>query len=940
MWPDLGPEMEAFKRSCYGKPYQDLRDELQKNKSISNEQKREFLDIENSFLYLISYMAGSFDNDGWGQGGEFHVLLTSHMIRLLSDMKVSLADHWNLADTAVKKWCDTRRGNLYRASELLIGTPASDPDAGWGADYWDDCYILLSLLKVRTELKNIDHRLWLKFDSRYKESLQWMNEHVRNGFSKFEKAEWFGPGFHAAGIELLDYLRQQRKFKPDQISTHWIEIQDAELLIESVVESLIPLLNKGTDPGSNFDWDKLFAWHAGQIIVAWKEKRRTAENPEGYESLLRLDPLMEELYEDLQTRQSESGSWVYERGVSRANTNYNTVRALAACYVMEKDKEGGIFASRHIREAHRYLLNETHQAQPFADNPKACVNAIEAFQKLFDFKIPNIHLHLLVSLSYRLHCLGLEKTILGPPRQSGSDLLATVRRKTKEKLEDQGQPAIEPLGVNGRLYDYLINRTEFLGEFNQLNAQKTCDDLRHFLSSSMTEVRSSSAKMLIRELWSRAGLLNFLPLVEHLSDLERDRAFYKFYRDHLNHEVLLFLLGAYIYYENKVLRESIDEEIRSTYKYFRAKPPDDIAAEFLFRWKLIATFHDIGYLFEVDPPDEEFPTKAEKLKERDRLLTRSFEMIDKVRANFLKEYFEQSVTGAAGGNIADEITTLEKNLKKYLPKISNEKDLFTLKTGGQDRNAFKMMDRMLRVLNKAGQIPPDLIENYFHLCLSKPSKRRDEFYDHGVMSALILLKVADIQRFYLQQLYKLSLTDKLRRFPTLQPLVMGERSEDDLSDKRFYIRFAHVAGAIALHNVYPGLHAQTQCHDFDAENKLKGRKSLEHAFHTAAPDAEDRYGISLKENPLAYLTALADVLQDWDRHSFRKTPYEQDDKTPISSSEVLIKCTRDKISVTPLSDLASRRYQTNIKGMQDYILKCDDHVCILPFKRSSERQSC
>ena len=197
------------------------------------------------------------------------------------------------------------------------------------------------------------------------------------------------------------------------------------------------------------------------------------------------------------------------------------------------------------------------------------------------------------------------------------------------------------------------------------------------------------------------------------------------------------------------------------------------------------------------------------------------------------------------------------------------------------------------------------------------------------MSALILLKVADIQRFYLQQLYKLNFNDKLEGLPMVQQQLMGEKVQDDLSDQRFYIRFAHVAGAIALHNIYPGLHLQPQCHDFDAENKLRGRRSLEHAFYIAAPGGKDRYGISLKENPLAYLTALADVLQDWDRHSFRKTPYEQDDKTPISSSEVLINCAHDKMTVTPLSELASRRYVTNLQGMRDYILNCDEHVRLL-----------
>jgi hypothetical protein len=255
-------------------------------------------------------------------------------------------------------------------------------------------------------------------------------------------------------------------------------------------------------------------------------------------------------------------------------------------------------------------------------------------------------------------------------------------------------------------------------------------------------------------------------------------------------------------------------------------------------------------------------------------------------------------------------------------------------------DAFDMMDTMLNLGEETGHVPPGLIKDYFTLCRNTPSKRRGEFYDHGVMSALMLLKVADIQLFYLEQLNDLRYSHEMKYYPKLRSLLMEERASGDVLKERFHIRFSHVAGAIALHNIYPHLYTQTQCQEFDVRKPDGSPRLLESAFYPASPDAKNRYALSLEQNPLAYLTALADVLQDWDRHSFRKTPYERDDKTPISSGEVLINCEPDRIIVTPLSELASKRYVNNMEGMREYILDCDSHVKLSPLKGPSAGQAC
>ena len=889
MWPNLESEMDAFKVSCYDEWYRQFRSKLSDNTEAERRTKREFLEIENSFLYLISFVLSRYEDTGWGKDTAYPQLLTSHMVRLLADMKVSLKDCWTgtpFRDGASPK------GNLYRACDMLINRfranvqELDDRFSMWGTDFWDDCYIVLSLFKSRKELAIIDRRKSDEFDENWRRSESWLRAQVNNRFQKVSRlASWFGPGFHAGAIQLFDYLEGEKL------------ISDGPKLIAAVAKNVAPMIKQGVTR----KWEKRFAWQVGQLIVAWKEKR------ERYAPLRLLDDDMYRLYEELKSLQSGDGAWHYDSDV--AETNYNTARGLAACYVMEK--ENGLVNSPAIRKAHDYILRQAHQAEPFGGNLKACVNTIEAFQHIFRFQIPNIHFHLLVSLSYRLHCLGLEKTIFNPPDVNEHKLLEILRRTAKQKLENDGQQALETLGVNGRLYDYVTGKPELLDEFNQADHSQTKKKLERFLASTMTEVRSIHAKSLIKDLWTREGLLNFLPLIDHLSDLESERAFYAFYRDHLNHEVLLFLLGAYIYYEHETLRKNINAEIQQTYEHFSAKPPQDLEKEFLFRWKLIATFHDIGYLFEIDPDPQGYHSKADWREEKQWLLEESFGMIDTVRARFLKEYFNQF-------NRID-VANIEPRLTKYLPEIRSAEDLFSLKTTETGVDAFAVIDEMLNTLG-GERIKPGLIKDYFNLCRKTPSSRRDKFYDHGVMSALILLKVADIHRFYLRQLSDGRFSQRFRRFPSFRQRLMEEATDKE-AQERFHIRFSHVAGAIALHNVYPKLYTQKDCAAFDAKKRRKDDRLLKSAFYPSNPRSKDRYFISPEENPMAYLTALADVLQDWDRHSFRRAPYEQDEKTPIAASEVTINCARNKIVVTPLSASAKARYRGHLGGIKDYLMK-------------------
>src|SRR5207249_4597812 len=164
----------------------------------------------------------------------------------------------------------------------------------------------------------------------------------------------------------------------------------------------------------------------------------------------------------------------------------------------------------------------------------------------------------------------------------------------------------------------------------------------------------------------------------------------KYYRDHLNHEVLLFLLGAYIYFNCTRFRELIDEEIAKSYdRYDIPFREDALSGEFLFRWKLISTFHDIGYLFEVDAVKD---TDGKEIRTKETLVAKSFGVIQRFREEFLIDYVVPYIPRGTIEEQKQEARHLIENLQ--VPRypgdpIKREEDLFLLHTPEKVKDAFE-----------------------------------------------------------------------------------------------------------------------------------------------------------------------------------------------------------------------------------------------------------
>lgn len=922
MWSDLEKELDLLKEECFSARYLKIRESLQAKKNSGIEERwLQFRELENSFLYMITLIVERQEAEGWwGPSEQFQALITAHAVRLLHSMGMPLSVRWNLAKG------EFQQGNLYRATQHLMGayhapTPARQgtQTALWGDDIWDDCYILLALLQVSPDFANPEIQKWdpdLKpaFERQYHESLLWLQSQINHeGFDPgvIAKSSWYGPGFYAAAIELFDHPFNQGGSNKTRCIA----------LIDMLARSLPVLLEK-LPRGA---WDNRFSWHIGQLLVAWKEKRQK------YDSLKDLDALMGKLYHELAERQSENGAWDDKGKITEPDeVVYCTVRALAACYALTPDPTD----SDPISRAHKYLLAKARKnVDLLLVNVKGSLNAIDSYQKLLGFRFPPVYLNPLVSLATRLHRLGLIHAIEKPERGEVGTL-ENVRIAARVRLEESGTSALERLGINDRLYRSLAHNPMFLSEFSGEPA-KILGELNRFLSSTLTETRSRSARRLITLLWDRGGFLNFIPLIEHLSLLEQDGAFYKYYRDHLNHEVLLFLLGVYIYFNSASLKGRIDDEIARTYelqgiKFDRKYLPD----EFLFRWKMIATFHDIGYLFEVETMRD---SNGKVVRGKDDLLARSFEVVERFRQRFLVDYLTKYIQA---GSLPEKKLKAEEmistlHIPLYGHPITRAEDLFELHTARTTgpMDTFNLISKFI----SSRRISPGLVRDYFELCRSTPvldpgdgSTRREPFLDHGIMSALVLLKAADVQRFVLKQLNDLYFQNELFNYPDISGIFADESARAHLRPEQFYVRFAHVAGAIALHNIYPALYSKDQCHAFDVKHNKDG-SGLEKAFHPAPAQIGESYAISMEESPLAYLTSLADALQDWDRHSFRRAAFDEEDdqRDPLSSSEVTIGFGENsRLRVTPLTKAARERYARILRDLNLYLLDCNQYVTI------------
>lgn len=252
-------------------------------------------------------------------------------------------------------------------------------------------------------------------------------------------------------------------------------------------------------------------------------------------------------------------------------------------------------------------------------------------------------------------------------------------------------------------------------------------------------------------------------------------------RKHLGHIANTFLLGLLFYHKLPSLRKRIEDEMRKTTDMLSG---GDLYGEFLFRWCLSSLMHDLGNGISL------FKDNAHAIDEY------LFHIMIRLNANW-----------PTGHRLSVE----------YLLGLSRNK------------NALQELDRVASVARFQG---------FFKQLKKEPYL--DILYDHGLVSALLILKSLD-------EMY--SRHDEEKRPKLDDRLVSFHRKYFDNS-------VMEAAYAVGIHNL-----------DFYPD---KYRSSWTGKLYDA--DAQ----------PFAFLLKLADTLQEWDKVQARdKTNYIKPDEIEL-----------------------------------------------------------
>ncbi|GHU42765.1 hypothetical protein FACS1894190_12470 [Spirochaetia bacterium] len=326
------------------------------------------------------------------------------------------------------------------------------------------------------------------------------------------------------------------------------------------------------------------------------------------------------------------------------------------------------------------------------------------------------------------------------------------------------------------------------------------------------EKRTTASYDLWLLFWGNYPELGPCPDFSLLSKKEYERAFYSKYRDHLSHSVKTLFLGVYLFEENSVIRKGISlrlNELGAT----------DTNSSFLLTWIATALSHDIGYLFETD-------------KIYDSAYSSDF--MESINSRLC-----YPLSSTSFFNVSKAIETqIISELEIYTPRINAIDAL-------EDENTFQILhcfsERSQLSLSNNG------VKAYYDYAKSTPlGVNRTVYKDHGIASALILLKTWLAYAKYIDRLKEAAKTNSIKYCDLLEKLEITNERVKHVKDL-----IIEAAGATALHNI------QKDCWDKSG---------------TLAKDIQlDNFKIHFLGDsnlPFAYLLKLTDELQCWDRPKF------------------------------------------------------------------------
>lgn len=313
-------------------------------------------------------------------------------------------------------------------------------------------------------------------------------------------------------------------------------------------------------------------------------------------------------------------------------------------------------------------------------------------------------------------------------------------------------------GINLALFRAYIDSFPLISDRKGFRGQKTLiESTVNFLFEKDQTIREKNAELLIKEHWKIYQKKEYyLHFLEKLMKTELGIKIF----DKFQRDHIVH--SAYVFILGLFLYQT-DNDIKRSFEDYNQYDADLEINKFIFMWNIISTFHDVSYPFE----------------------------------SFSREMFSYF-------KIIDQLDP-SKNETSFKISFNN------LETLSDGINSFDIMQKALRDVDNT---------NYFNLKTYFDHNLKKGIIDHGILSALFLLKITDI--------------------------LYNERNWN----KDFFREiFSEIALAIALHNI-----------DW---NMVMVDLEIKKEF---LPN------ITLKEFPFCYLLILADSLQEWDRPAIAR-PY-------------------------------------------------------------------
>ena len=430
--------------------------------------------------------------------------------------------------------------------------------------------------------------------------------------------------------------------------------------------------------------------------------------------------------------------------------------------------------------------------------------------------------------------------------------METIMPPLRENIKiDQVSHECSVYGPNRSLIEWTRNSRFAEGILEQ--AKINTDVLFRAFGSQDYLDRIKASKEAIKSLWYSYPELGPYPLLDLLSEFQFENFFYPEYRDHVAHQLKVLLLGLYFFDKCEHLQSRIMQEIEGG-------SDEDKKREFIRRWIVCAVFHDIGYVIENDKGNE---TSDEAWQETRGVLNESF----KAPLSKLPAILSKGLSHEVEWHIVRHKSLLRMTLEHPADiwQMNNEDDILK-----------KLDDFGLRSGLGASGSP---LRNYYDYAFAhKPKQNREKFWDHGIASALLLMRTWFHYRKLLEEFCKINHVNLSK---SLMQYLNSLKSEVQGCEKSIIA----AAGAMALHNIDPSL--------WDHGNAFSTKSLTLDSFRIIlnGDDVQD----PREPIPMAFLLRLADILQDWGRSKFRASG--PNEKRNLLDHDMAIEVDKGKIKL-------------------------------------------